>query len=219
MSLILFTVIDRHGNELCYSLNHTLQILMQLSPVIDRTVLKTVKAAFGGRVRFVVSGGAPLGPSVEAFLNITLCCPVLQVCMLTFLLFYYRIYNLWHQSLFLALVCRTTTAVWAQRLAVTRFVPLCVRYRFWLLRDWCESCCCLVHETCVCASVVITTRRATTLIGLSAQGYGLTETCAASFLAGPFPGHSGTVGPPVPGTEYRLEGSSELGYALAAAPC
>ena len=45
------------------------------------------------------------------------------------------------------------------------------------------------------------------------QGYGLTETCAASFLAGPFPGHSGTVGPPVPGTEYRLEGSSELGYA------
>lgn len=92
-----------------------------LSPLIDRTVLKSVKAAFGGRVRFVVSGGAPLGPSVETFLNITLCCPVLQ-------------------------------------------------------------------------------------------GYGLTETCAASFLAGPFPGHSGTVGPPVPGTEYRLEGSSELGY-------
>ena len=53
---------------------------MQLSPIIDRTVLKTVKAGFGGRVRFVVSGGAPLGPSVETFLNITLCCPVLQVC-------------------------------------------------------------------------------------------------------------------------------------------
>lgn len=53
---------------------------VQLSPLIDRTVLKTVKAAFGGRVRFVVSGGAPLGPSVETFLNITLCCPVLQVC-------------------------------------------------------------------------------------------------------------------------------------------
>lgn len=53
---------------------------LQVSPIIDRTVLKTVKAAFGGRVRFVVSGGAPLGPSVEAFLNITLCCPVLQVC-------------------------------------------------------------------------------------------------------------------------------------------
>ena len=57
-----------------------LTCLVQLSPIIDRTVLKTVKAGFGGRVRFVVSGGAPLGPSVEAFLNITLCCPVLQVC-------------------------------------------------------------------------------------------------------------------------------------------
>lgn len=56
-----------------------LHVWVQLSPIIDRTVLKTVKAAFGGRVRFVVSGGAPLGPSVEAFLNITLCCPVLQV--------------------------------------------------------------------------------------------------------------------------------------------
>ena len=53
---------------------------VQLSPLIDRTVLKAVKAGFGGRVRFVVSGGAPLGPSVETFLNITLCCPVLQVC-------------------------------------------------------------------------------------------------------------------------------------------
>ena len=52
------------------------------------------------------------------------------------------------------------------------------------------------------------------MVQLQTQGYGLTETCAASFLAGPFPGHSGTVGPPVPGTEYRLEGSSELGYAL-----
>ena len=54
-------------------------VALQMSPLIDRTILKTVKQAFGGRVRFVVSGGAPLGPSVEEFLNITLCCPVLQV--------------------------------------------------------------------------------------------------------------------------------------------
>lgn len=45
---------------------------------MDRVVFKKTKAAFGGRVRFVVSGGAPLGPSVEEFLHITLCCPVLQ---------------------------------------------------------------------------------------------------------------------------------------------
>ena len=52
---------------------------LQASPLMDRVVFKKTKAAFGGRVRFVVSGGAPLGPSVEEFLNITLCCPVLQV--------------------------------------------------------------------------------------------------------------------------------------------
>ena len=52
---------------------------LQASPLMDRVVFKKTKAAFGGRVRFVVSGGAPLGPSVEEFLHITLCCPVLQV--------------------------------------------------------------------------------------------------------------------------------------------
>lgn len=63
----------QHPSEVCHD-------MLQMSPLIDRTILKTVKQAFGGRVRFVVSGGAPLGPSVEEFLNITLCCPVLQVC-------------------------------------------------------------------------------------------------------------------------------------------
>ena len=43
------------------------------------------------------------------------------------------------------------------------------------------------------------------------QGYGLTETCAASFLALPHGGMSGTVGPPVSSLELRLEGNSELG--------
>ena len=52
---------------------------LQASPLMDRIVFKKTKAAFGGRVRFVVSGGAPLGPSVEEFLHIALCCPVLQV--------------------------------------------------------------------------------------------------------------------------------------------
>ena len=68
-----FLLHAQHPSEMCHD-------MLQMSPLIDRTILKTVKQAFGGRVRFVVSGGAPLGPSVEEFLNITLCCPVLQVC-------------------------------------------------------------------------------------------------------------------------------------------
>ena len=44
------------------------------------------------------------------------------------------------------------------------------------------------------------------------QGYGLTETCGASFVAQPKNGHSGTVGPPLTSLELKLEGSEELGY-------
>ena len=44
------------------------------------------------------------------------------------------------------------------------------------------------------------------------QGYGLTETCAASFIANPFDfGQKGTVGPPLAHTELRLEPVPEMG--------
>ena len=67
------------SSNICWSDWQTKVAFLQASPLMDRVVFKKTKAAFGGRVRFVVSGGAPLGPSVEEFLNITLCCPVLQV--------------------------------------------------------------------------------------------------------------------------------------------
>ena len=80
MYLILCAVEPPYRPHSAEQASECIPYCVHLSPLIDRTVLKTVKAAFGGRVRFVVSGGAPLGPSVETFLNITLCCPVLQVC-------------------------------------------------------------------------------------------------------------------------------------------
>lgn len=46
-----------------------------------------------------------------------------------------------------------------------------------------------------------------------AQGYGLTETCAASCIADPFnSAHVFTVGPPQPNTELRLESVPEMNY-------
>ncbi|KAE9451973.1 hypothetical protein C3L33_16135, partial [Rhododendron williamsianum] len=52
------------------------------------------------------------------------------------------------------------------------------------------------------------------------QGYGLTETCAGSFLATPdVMNMTGTVGSPVPNVEVRLESVFEMGYdALASTP-
>lgn len=44
------------------------------------------------------------------------------------------------------------------------------------------------------------------------QGYGLTETCAASFISDPYDvGQVGTVGPPLPHTELRLEAVPDMG--------
>lgn len=88
----------------------------------DQLVFKRMRQAMGGRVRFIVSGGAPLSPAIEDFANVALA-PLLQ-------------------------------------------------------------------------------------------GYGLTETCAASFLI--IPGDARlayTVGPPVSANEFRLESVPELKYS------
>lgn len=53
---------------------------MQATPLLDRYLFNTFKKAFGGRVRFIVSGGAPLSTHVEEYLKVTLCTPVFQVC-------------------------------------------------------------------------------------------------------------------------------------------
>ncbi|KAL4444107.1 hypothetical protein ABPG75_011844 [Micractinium tetrahymenae] len=94
--------------------------------LVDQTVFGKVKQALGGRVRFIVSGGAPLAPHVEDFCN---------VCM----------------------------------------APLL-------------------------------------------QGYGLTETTAASFVMLPTPKMSYTVGPPLAATEFRLESVPELKYEATDSP-
>ena len=95
---------------------------------VDQLIFKKVKEALGGRVRYIVSGGAPLAAHVEDFCN---------VCM----------------------------------------APLL-------------------------------------------QGYGLTETCAASFIMLPDPRMANTVGPPLAPTEFRFESVPELKYdATADPPC
>ena len=51
---------------------------MQASPLFDKVVFSKVKAALGGRVKLIVTGGAPLARHVEDFLKVTMCCPVVQ---------------------------------------------------------------------------------------------------------------------------------------------
>mmetsp|Transcript_22299 Transcript_22299/g.48717 ORF Transcript_22299/g.48717 Transcript_22299/m.48717 type:complete len:658 (+) Transcript_22299:118-2091(+) len=92
------------------------------SVISDRLVFNKVKQRLGGKVRVIVSGGAPLAFHIEEFLKVVMCAPVVQ-------------------------------------------------------------------------------------------GYGLTETCASSFIAFPYDHQqAGSVGPPMPNTELRLEAVPEMGY-------
>lgn len=41
------------------------------SPLFDSLVFSKIKAALGGRVKIIISGGAPLSPHIEDFLKVT----------------------------------------------------------------------------------------------------------------------------------------------------
>ncbi|KAL5750082.1 hypothetical protein ACOSP7_024685 [Xanthoceras sorbifolium] len=51
---------------------------VEASPISDKVVFDKVKQAFGGRVRLILSGAAPLSTHVESFLRVVACSHVLQ---------------------------------------------------------------------------------------------------------------------------------------------
>lgn len=52
---------------------------MQAATCLEPLLFKAVKGAFGGQVRFIVSGGAPLTTYVQEFLQATMSTPIIQV--------------------------------------------------------------------------------------------------------------------------------------------
>lgn len=48
------------------------------TPLLDRMVFAKTKSLLGGRVRLILSGGAPLSADTQRFINICFCCPVAQ---------------------------------------------------------------------------------------------------------------------------------------------
>ena len=51
---------------------------LQASPFFDRLVFNKIKGRLGGRVRIIVTGGAPLAAHTEEFLKVAMCAPVVQ---------------------------------------------------------------------------------------------------------------------------------------------
>ena len=54
------------------------ELRFQATPLLDYVLFNRFRTGFGGRVRFIVSGGAPLSTSVAEFLAVALCSPVFQ---------------------------------------------------------------------------------------------------------------------------------------------
>lgn len=48
------------------------------TPIVDRIVFEQIKQALGGRLRLIISGGAPLLPETHEFLALAACCRVFQ---------------------------------------------------------------------------------------------------------------------------------------------
>jgi hypothetical protein len=48
-------------------------------PIVDHLIFNKIKQRLGGRVKLLLSGGAPLAQHLEHFLKVTMCCPVTQV--------------------------------------------------------------------------------------------------------------------------------------------
>ncbi|CAN8314421.1 unnamed protein product [Cochlearia groenlandica] len=48
------------------------------SPIADFIAFRKIRDKLGGRIRLLVSGGAPLSPEIEEFLRVTCCCFVVQ---------------------------------------------------------------------------------------------------------------------------------------------
>jgi long-chain acyl-CoA synthetase len=48
------------------------------TPIMDKLIFKSVKLLIGGRVRVILTGGAPLSPETHDYIRVCMGCPVLQ---------------------------------------------------------------------------------------------------------------------------------------------
>ena len=147
---------------------------LQASPFFDRLVFSKVAARLGGNVKAIVNGGAPLSTHVEEFLRASMCCPVVQV---------------------------SGRLAYPARLYVLPGCPGEGQGRVPKADDAGVSYPILLLQILACPGAPLNPRA---LHSSPPQGYGLTETCAASFIASAdLMSHCATVGPPTPCTEFR----------------
>ena len=174
---------------------------VQATPVLDWLLFHRFRAGFGGRVRFIVSGGAPLSTGVAEYLAATLCCPVFQARRRPAAPPRLCSQARWAPGACSCRQARCQLELWQQReerspLQQVEQGVSCARM----------VCMAPVLGTAAAAHSALpgpsSSRtplfwiHALRCLVLCVQGYGLTETCAASFLALARQSNTGTVGPP-----------------------
>ena len=63
---------------------------------MDRLIFRSIRLLVGGRVRAIMSGGAPLAPDTHDYLKSVLGCPILQVAFL--------VYDVSSQHIFISII-------------------------------------------------------------------------------------------------------------------
>ena len=71
-------LVQRAVFHLAFYLKQRNYLRKQASPILDRIVFRKIAAKMGGRVRYLLSGGAPLSQDTQRFINVVFCTPVLQ---------------------------------------------------------------------------------------------------------------------------------------------
>ncbi|CEF67425.1 AMP-dependent synthetase/ligase domain-containing protein [Strongyloides ratti] len=64
--------------RLCYERRRARYLDGYASAFMNKLVFGKIKKILGGKLRVILSGGAPLAPETQRFMNICFCCPVVQ---------------------------------------------------------------------------------------------------------------------------------------------
>jgi len=46
--------------------------------IYDQLIFNKIRESFGGRIRFMITGSAPISTTLMDFLKITFCCPIIE---------------------------------------------------------------------------------------------------------------------------------------------
>ena len=65
--------------DFCYRYKSTYRKRGMSTPILDYLIFKNMRAIVGGRIRLLLSGGAPLSPETHDFVRCALSLPLVQV--------------------------------------------------------------------------------------------------------------------------------------------